>query len=363
MNEVRPFRLLVKASINFGFINLSFALLDPPVGSLSIYNWLIPGRLRFFLGNRRTSIVAVGNLDALFNSHVVSGAPKSSTEYRVFVVGDSQTEGATLAPAQTLTEQLNNNGIMACGQKIKFYNLAFPYPFVVKDFLILNRSLKYKPDLIVWMLTTDSLIPSKALDFLTNGNPEITIETLHQYHLDRYTEGITYNSGFLERTIASQRRYLASLTLLQLYGPAWAATGSDYQVAPYEPLGIDLQSGQNFNSYQPPKLPPPIFALDVLGEAHKMIGNMPVLVVNEPIYMPPGKNSEIRYNSDYPRWAYDQYRQLLKAFVIQSGWNYLDLYNLIAYNEFTDTTLHLNSDGEAKLSKSLVPEIVNIECR
>jgi len=370
MHEVRPFRVLAKALIMFSIINLAFALLNPPVDRFSIYNWLIPGRLRFFVGNRRASIIYIGNFEALFNSHVISGTPKAVDEYRVLILGDSQTWGATLTPSQTLTEELNKDGLMACGKHMKFYNLAFPYPSVVKDFLILNRSLRYRPDLIVWMLTTDSFFPSKALDFLTARNPRITIDTLHQYHLDRYDSEvldrydseITYNPNFLESTLIGQSQYLSSLTLLQLCGPVWAATGSDYLVSPYETLDVDMQLNLKFHGYQPPHLPSSAFAFDVLGETHKLIGNLPVLVVNEPIYMPPGKNSDVMYNAINPRWAYDRYRQLLQAFVIQNHWIYLDLYNLIPYQDFTNSELHLNPSGETNLAKSLAPEIVHIEC-
>jgi hypothetical protein len=362
MKDVRPFRLLVKALVIFLVFNLGFAAFNPPIGSLSVYNGLVPGRLRFFLGNRRTSIVSVGNLVALFDSHIISDAPKTASEYRVLVLGDSQTWGATITPAQTLTEQLNAANLSACGKQLRFYNLAFPYPSVVKDFLILNHGLRYQPDLIIWMLSADSLIPSKALNFLTNGNPETTLETLHQYRLDRYASGITYSPVFWEHTIFGQRGYLASLTLLQLYGPVWGATGLDYQVAPYSPLAVDLQSNQKFHWYQPPHFPQSLLALDVLDVTHKMIGSLPVLVVNEPMYMPPGKNSDIRYNSDYPRWAYDQYRQFLLASVTQNGWTYLDLYNLIAYTDFTNTNFHLNPDGEVKLAGALAPEILRIKC-
>ncbi len=93
-----------------------------------------------------------------------------------------------------------------------------------------------------------------------------------------------------------------------------------------------------------------------------MLGNVPVLVVNEPIYIAPGKNSNIRYNSDYPRWAYDQYRQFLRSFVFLSGWNYLDLYNSIPYNDFTNENLHFNPSGEVKLAKTLEPAILHVEC-
>ncbi|MGA7195440.1 MAG: hypothetical protein WBW94_17620 [Anaerolineales bacterium] len=332
------------------------------MGKLSIYGWPVLGRLRFFLGNRNDNIISVGDLDALFSSHVISSTLKTPAEYRVLVLGDSQTWGATLIPAQTLTEQLNSANLIACGRHLKFYNLSFPYPSVVKDFIILNRSLRYKPDFVIWMVAPDSLIPSAALNFLTNGNPQFAIAILHQYHLDRYANSIIYKSNFWDRTLVGQRSHIASLFRLQIYGPLWAATGLDYQLTKYKPLDVNLQASQSFLGFQPPSLASSIFAFDVLEAAHTMLGNTPVLVANEPIYIAPGENSNIRYNSDYPHWAYDQYRQILQAFVAQTGWMYLDLYNLIPYQEFTNSNLHLNPIGEVKLAKTIAPAVLHFEC-
>ncbi len=225
----------MKALIVFAILNLAFAVFNPPVGKLSVYGWLVPGRLRLFLGNRPDNIISVGDLDALFSSHVISTTPKTSTEYRVLFLGDSQTWGVTLTPGQTLTEQLNGDNLFACGRNLKFYNLSFPGTSVVRDLIILNRSLRYKPDFVIWMIAPDSLLPSTAinstaLNFLTGDHPQFAIEILHQYHLDRYSNGIAYKSNFWEHTLIGQRSHLASLFRLQIYGPLWAATRLDYKL-------------------------------------------------------------------------------------------------------------------------------------
>ncbi|HUH97992.1 MAG TPA: hypothetical protein VLZ89_11570 [Anaerolineales bacterium] len=365
MNEVRPVRLLLKGLVIFLVINLAFAALNPPAGTISIYNGLVPGRLRFYLASPQTSDVAVGNLDALFYSHVIAGAPKLPREYRVFLVGDSQTWGGTVSPAQTLAEQLNSLQLHPCGKNLMFYNLAYPYPSAVKDFLILHRSLRYQPDLVVWLLAVNSLIPipNPALNFLDQDNPQAAAETLQQYHLDKYWGGRASEADFWHQTIIGQGRYLASLTWLQLDGLVWAATGSDYQFAAYAPLDVDLPAAQVFYGFPPPQLPRASLAFDVLDETHRMLGPLPVLVVNEPIYIAHGKNSNISYNAKYPRWAYDQYREFLRAFVAQEGWTYLDLYDLISSEEFTNSILHIDSRGEARLARSLAPEIQGLACR
>jgi lysophospholipase L1-like esterase len=68
-------------------------------------------------------------------------------------------------------------------------------------------------------------------------------------------------------------------------------------------------------------------------------------------------NTDIRYNSYYPRWVYDQYRQYLDEAADQNGWDYLDLWNMFPPNYFTDTPLHLKPEGERQLAEALVPAI------
>ena len=50
MNEIRPLRLLVKVACLFIVANLVFAAWNPPVGRISAYNLLFPGRARFPFG-------------------------------------------------------------------------------------------------------------------------------------------------------------------------------------------------------------------------------------------------------------------------------------------------------------------------
>ncbi len=42
-----------------------------------------------------------------------------------------------------------------------------------------------------------------------------------------------------------------------------------------------------------------------------MAGSIPVVIINEPMFISQGKNSDIRYNFYYPRWAYDDYREMM----------------------------------------------------
>jgi hypothetical protein len=76
-----------------------------------------------------------------------------------------------------------------------------------------------------------------------------------------------------------------------------------------------------------------------------------VLLINEPMFISNGQNSDLRYNSFSPRWAYDQYHDLLNDKAKENDWHTLDLWDSIAPDEFTDTPVHLTPLGMAKFAK------------
>jgi hypothetical protein len=89
-------------------------------------------------------------------------------------------------------------------------------------------------------------------------------------------------------------------------------------------------------------------------------GGVPVLIVNEPMYISSGQNSDLRYNSFYPRWAYDQYRDLLGNKAALDNWHYLDLWDSIAPDEFTDTPVHLTPNGMTQFAQAVGTEVIRM---
>lgn len=89
-------------------------------------------------------------------------------------------------------------------------------------------------------------------------------------------------------------------------------------------------------------------AFDVLRAGISQVGNIQVLLVNEPIYISDGANSDIRYNAWYPRWAYDAYRALLATTAESEGWDYLDLWDTVEGAQFTDSPVHMTPDATTR---------------
>jgi hypothetical protein len=87
------------------------------------------------------------------------------------------------------------------------------------------------------------------------------------------------------------------------------------------------------------------------------------MIINEPMFVSSGTNSDLRYNAFYPRWAYDQYREAISAQAQMARWNFLDLWNVIPPDNFSDAGLHLSARGEQLLIQQINPALQSISCK
>jgi len=350
--------VLLKGAILFVIVNLLFAGWFPleGLGKLSAYNAVFPGRERFPFGEKHEEAYnfSLYNLDAMFASHVINGEAKPESEYRILVIGDSSVWGALLRPDETLAGQLNSEGMRICmGKTMKVFNLGYPTLSLTKDLMILNEAMRYEPDMVVWLVTLESFPVVKQLSSPLAANNASRIQSLiqnHELNLDTEDPSLSMPS-FWKRSIVGQRRSLADLVRLQLYGVLWAATGIDQVYPyPYQPAQRDLVDDKTFYDLKPPLLDADRLAFDVLDAGMDVAGDVPVLLVNEPILISEGLNSDVRYNFYYPRWAYDEYRSLLAERAEESDWLYVDLWDLVGEAEFTNSAIHVTPESSSQLA-------------
>jgi hypothetical protein len=357
--------VVLKALGLFAVINFIFAFFIPTslLGKLSIYNRLVPGRQRFPFGEEpeKAYNLSLFNLEAMFASHVIHDATKEKNEYRVILLGDSATWGFLLENAQTLSAQLNNFSLTTPqGKKVKFYNLGYPTISLTKDLLILDHALDYEPDLIIW-LTTLEAFPYEKQTFtpLVQNNPERVRPLIEAYGLNFDTRNKDFITlTFWDRTIIGQRRALADLWRLQLYGFNWGTTRIDQFIpSVYELRANDLSLETTYYGLEPGNFEINDLAFDVLEAGIEHAGEVPVLLVNEPIFIANGKNSDLRYNFFYPRWIYDEYRTLLVNEADQHGWAYFDAWNLISPERFTNSAIHIDPSGSVELATHIAEQL------
>lgn len=368
-NNLRLARnVVVKGLALFLVANLVFALWYPlaGLGRISAYNGLFPGRPRLPYGDdpAKAYNLSTNNLEAMFAAHTLSAGPKPADEYRVLVIGDSSIWGYLLTNENTLTAYLNHQQMkIPDGRSLRFYNLGYPVMSVMKDLLVLSHAMRYQPDLILWPLTLESLPYDKQLyPPLLQNNPEPTRSLIQTYQLSLNASDPNFKSfGFWERTLIGARRPLADWLRLQLYGIPWAATGIDQDIpADFKPRLEDLPEDLSFHNLQPPRLNTSDLALEILSAGVTMTGNTPILFINEPIFISTGTNSDIRYNFYYPRWAYDDYRQIMLETSAQQGWRYLDLWDSIPAGEFTNTAIHMTPTGTRQFAGLIAPTVLDL---
>ena len=359
-------RVLLKAAVIFAALNLLFAWAYPmeALGRVSLYNRVWPGRLRLPYGEdpAKSYNLSLFNVPAMFHSHAVT-QPKADDALRVLIIGDSATWGWFLQNQDTLAGRLNAAGYRTeDGRRLVFHNLGYPVMSLAKDLMLLDEAMRYKPDLILWPVTLESFARARQLDHpLLQHNPDRVRRLIAQYDLDLNPNDPRFvEPDFWSRTLAGQRRALADLMRLQSLGLAWAATGVDQFIPEDIPLRkSDFEEDLSWKDLkEPTTLDEQILAFDVLAAGMARAGDVPVILVNEPMFISSGENSDLRYNSFYPRWAYDQYRELLARTAAEQGWDYLDLWDAIPPDEFTDTPVHLTPAGSQMLADILGPAIV-----
>ncbi|MEP7356040.1 MAG: SGNH/GDSL hydrolase family protein [Anaerolineales bacterium] len=358
-------RVVVKALLLFLAIDLLVAVVNPLplLGRVSVYNVLVPGRLRLPYGEKpdRAYNLSLFQLDSLLASQAVN-RPKAADEYRVLLVGDSSVWGFLLPAQQALAAQLDAAGLKTAGvRRVRVYNLGYPILSLTKDLLLMSRLDGVQADLIVWLVTLESFPADKQLFApLVQHNPEATRALITQYQLRLNPADPQFvDASFWDKTLIGRRRDLADWLRLQLYGVLWAATGIDQDIpASYTPRSEDLAADASFHGLQPPYLAEGDLALDVLAAGIAEAGPAKVLVVNEPMFVSHGQNSDIRYNFFYPRWAYDDYRQLLSSQADARGWHYADLWEAVDNGQFTDSPIHLTAEGTGQLAGRLSAPIL-----
>lgn len=376
-SSVNAIRVLVKALLLFVVLNLAYALIDPPIGKMNGYNFLWPGRVRFpysespsFYGMSYNASV-IEDFDAMFGSHILSATPKGDDEFRVFLLGDSATWGGHVPPQEMLAEQLNRLELTTCdGRRVRVYDLGYPWPSLLRDILVLDRAKQYQPDLVVWPVTLHSFEKKAAeRDFIVPHAERMrSLAETYNIELPRAYLEIPKPSLW-EKTIVGQRKHIKNVLLNQVFGPLWAATGVDNHfglVTTHGTFPQDLPADTSYLEYKSDKKRSELLEslmFDVLRAGHDIAGEIPVIVVNEPIFIITGQNSDLRYNELYPRWAYDLYRAALTDWTRLQGYVFYDYWNALPLDEFANEVFHRDPRGERRFAELIAPHILDASCK
>ncbi len=360
-NWTKVGRVLIKAAGLFVAFNLIFASFDPwpSMAKLSVYNSIVPGRRRLPFGSdpQRSYNLTITQLDVMVASHEIAGEVKLPHEYRVLVLGDSAVWGFLLQPGETLPAQIDAaDYYTADGRHIRAYNFGYPTMSLTKDLLLLSRGMQFDPDLIVWFFTLESVWRKNQIDApLVQFNPGATRALILEHFLDLNPDDARFRpTSFWQRTIIGQRRELADDIRLQFYGLLWASTGVDRYIPTSETRERhELPGDLSYHGTLPGELQENQLAFEVLSAGAALAGDVPVLLINEPIYIDENVGDGQYYNVAYPRWVYDAYHEQLRARSEREGWVLLDLWDWLPAEVFADSTVHYDAEAASALAAFL----------
>lgn len=304
--------------------------------------------------------LTLNNIDAMIASHEISGIPKEPDRFRVILIGDSSIWGFLQKPEDSLAGILKADLDLKCDSRsVEIYNLGYPSLSILKDLFFLEKARAYEPDLILWFVTLESLNFDEQLSTpLVMNNPFELNRIISQYDLGFKPQ----TTSFWDRTLFRQRRNFADMIRLQLYGVMWSATGIDQDYPEtYTPAQRDFEIDASYKGYTEQIINESDLSLEVIQKAIVVNSSTDIALINEPILISSGENSDVRYNFYYPRWAYDQYREIINNFTARNQIKFYDFWDIVPEENFTNSAIHLDQMGE-KLLAGKVKEIIRDHC-
>ncbi len=342
--------ILILLIINFGWVFLA----KLPLGDLSLYNLFFDGRYRLPFGKnpKRSYNLSLYNLDAMFSSHEINKKLADVEDLHVVLIGDSSIWGFLQKPDNTLSGLLNKR-FLEDDKKIIFHNLGYPSISILKDLMVIDRTLEYDPDLILWFITLEALPKEKQLEIaIIKNNPGIVNSIIEKYKL---SEIIKFEEKSIDKTLWNQRRNIYDLINLQLFGILWSATGIDQEYSEtYNPAQRDFPEPiEKYYTINPSDKLEDFLALEIIKNGIEINKEIDFILINEPILVSEGVNSSVQYNYYYPRWAYDQYRLIIEEFTQKNTIKYYDLWDFIPCSDFTNSAIHLSESAEKILADKI----------
>jgi len=348
-NTLNPFRIVIKAIFLLLCFNFAYPLIQKiPFQNITLYNHLVQGRERLPFGEtpQLSYNLTMNDMDAMLLSHEIS--KRNADDSRKIVIGgDSSIWGTLLENKDTISAKLEQRIAKEgseLGENVLVFNLGYPTTAILKDLAFLDAGLVYEPDVIIWFVTLNSLVHDAYKDApILLNNPNKTNALITKYDL---ATPLLPQKTYLENTFFNQRRDIHDRIQLQLFAPMWAATGIDqYYPQDYQAAARDLEADDSYAGIEDQVLREQDLDIEVITAFIENNPDVHVIVVNEPILISEGVNSDIRYNFYYPRWAYDQYRTLMATIFEEKGIKYIDLWDSVPEEYFTNSAIHYNAHG------------------
>jgi len=338
--------------------------LERRIENVSVYRFLVPKLARLDILRDYPSPV-IWPLKPLLDAHEI-GAPKGRDEYRVAVLGDSGSFGFFSPARDAIPGQMSRSGLSVGGRKLRAYNLSYQTPNALKDLVILRHSLRREPDAIVWFVSLYDLAEDAPPPFrpfvhlILRANDDDVCALAARYSISTWE---TRRMGCGRRAWWRDSLWLdgggryRDLAVLFVRGALDA-------LVPGDPSDSHMDRKPWIGSFPLPEVPLftdrgpletriPNSRWETLSAGQRMAAErrVPLLLVNEPIFIASGPGSQREYNSFYGRSIYDRYRRALAEFCRDRGIALLDLWDVLPPQEFDNTPQHYLPEGSRRIAR------------
>ena len=333
-----------------------------------------------FDGGQRLHPVPVPSvlwLELLLRQHELCWRqPATPDEVRIVVGGSSTVFGHPL-PVEETFEHLLNRHFSETGIDAHLFNLAFVFPYQLRDAVIFHELLPYDPDVILYPITLQEFVhvapaffpPQLVRFFETNVDPLAALVNDPPPGLGEplalYREVVAQEGGG-KRWLDHFRELGLLLRVAAKQHARWAAQhlGSPAPVPPMRTLGrpkYDCRNTQQtielqFQRWQEWSI------LGYLEDLRRTRG-IEVLIINWPSAHDPIDDC---YNARYSNAAMDEFNRWLHLETTTRNLPYLDLHDFLPADAFLDS-MHLNATGQrlvaARLAEVLDPLAREIAAR
>lgn len=369
-------RLAVKVALIAAALNLIYALIQPMnwLEGVSVYNHLVPGRLRFSFQDQNTIYATtVVRLTQMFAQHEISGSPRVPNQTRIAFLGGSSIWGYGLSPHDTFAACLQRDFQAPDGRSIRSFNLAYPAPSMLRDLITLRRALQYDLDTVVWFVGGIGILrPRMFVAPMLAYNPEEVRSLMDELNINPPEKAQPpADPNFWARTLIGDRARIVTWTRDQLWGLDWLQRGEDgipfgpsvrYRDPDPDSEGEGVIFDPNF-PLNPGEVSDVDFMFDLVAAGHQMAAaaGVRVILFIDPMWYAPEGTATLRYNEYFPRWYFDQFQQSFERTAAQNGWELHDWSQALPNESFTDSVFHYTPEAACELARQFVPLLQNRE--
>jgi hypothetical protein len=330
-------QILLRAVLWMIAFNILYLVVNPfqNGGLPTLYNGVFPGRLRIAWTNENSAYVVNELKLPRLLADLTVARPKAADEFRVVVLGSSETWGYFNRAQDTWPVVMDDMHIPAPeGKTVKVYNLAFPYPDSLKDIMMTQYLIDhhFQTDLVIWAVNALTFNPAMPYHDLTLANPDLALAVADRYGLHNIPlediQDAASAPAWQRQNFFAERDNVAYWLMNQMYGFVWATTQVDYPFPNPIPHRSEFGGTLEWEN----KRPDTIEAFVELARSY----DIPLLVLSMPV-----------------NYAADNFSSWLTA---QSQSLQLPLLNcekLLPVKTFTNTNLHMNAAGHIRLAEQV----------